>query len=118
MRLALCSAALLAASAAHAQSYELIDLGSGEALAINNRNEIAGTGATGNATIWRDGVAQDLGGGPIVTVSSAVAINDAGQVAGTFSPGDLVCDQGCRAIAHAFLYTPGATDGIPTNPQM
>jgi uncharacterized membrane protein len=119
MRAAICCAALLAATAAHAQSYEIIDLGLGEASAINNRNEIAGTGPTGTATIWRDGIAEDLGAGPIVPGSSAVAINDAGQVTGTFSPGDYVCTDACRpAVSHAFLYTPGATDGIPTNPQM
>lgn len=118
MRAAICCAALLAASAARAQSYEIVDLGPGEATAINNHNDIVGVGPTGTATLWRDGIVQDLGGGPIVPNSDAVAINDAGQVAGTFAPGDLVCDQGCRAAPHAFLYTPGGVDGIPTNPQM
>lgn len=119
MRLAVCCVLLCAANAARAQSYEVIDLGPGEAYAINSHNEIAAVGPTGGATIWRDGVAQDIGGGPIFTGAQPVAINDAGQVAGTFVPGDAVCGpDGCRPVGHAFLYTPGATDGIPTNPQM
>jgi probable HAF family extracellular repeat protein len=119
MRLAVCCAVLCAANAARAQSYEVIDLGPGEASAINSHNEVAGVGPTGGGTIWRDGVAQDIGGGPIITGALPVAINDAGQVAGTFVPGDVVCaPDGCRPIGHAFLYTPGATDGIPTNPPM
>jgi probable HAF family extracellular repeat protein len=45
------------------------------------------------------------------TTSYAFSINTAGQVVGySYLPGDT--------IFHAFLWTPGGTDGIPDNPQM
>jgi uncharacterized membrane protein len=111
----------LAASASRAQSYEVVDLqAGGEATAINSHNDVVGTGSTGVATLWRDGTTIELGGGPIIPNSTAVGINDAGQVTGSFVPGDLDCSsgQGCSSNGHAYLYTPGATDGISNNPQM
>jgi probable HAF family extracellular repeat protein len=42
--------------------------------------------------------------------SGATAINNAGQVAGGANT--------AAGVNHAFLWTPGATSGVPTNPQM
>ena len=44
------------------------------------------------------------------TSSHARGINDAGQVAGNSTT--------ASGVEHAFLWTPGGTDGVPTNPQM
>jgi probable HAF family extracellular repeat protein len=65
-----------------------------------------------------DGVAtnpqmKDLGalGGTSSKLNSASGINDAGQVTGTaWLGGDT--------IYHAFLWTPGGSNGVPSNPQM
>jgi len=104
------------------------------ATAINAKGQVTGVSyvpgdSTSHAFLWTpagtDGVAgnpqmKDLGtlagdpkhgnspGGPS---SQALAINDKGQVAG-------YSDTGVGAQSHAFLWTPGRTDGVPTNPQM
>jgi probable HAF family extracellular repeat protein len=63
-----------------------------------------------HAFLWQNGQMTDLrtlGG----TDSEADGINDAGQVTGvSWLSGD--------SVEHAFLWTPGATDGVPGNPQM
>jgi probable HAF family extracellular repeat protein len=50
--------------------------------------------------------------------SSAFArdINDSGQVVGYSQTGQF--DASGNPISHAFLWTPGGTDGVPSNPQM
>jgi probable HAF family extracellular repeat protein len=70
--------------------------------AIDNAGRIAGQVA-GRAFVQDGGMVRDLGtlGGP---ASSAAAINDAGQIAGTsFVDGD---------VQHAFLYTDGVLQDI------
>jgi probable HAF family extracellular repeat protein len=58
---------------------------------------------------WAGGAALDLGtlGG---TQSFAAGINDAGQVVGRST--------NAGGVTQAFLWTPGGTDGVATNPQM
>jgi probable HAF family extracellular repeat protein len=46
----------------------------------------------------------------------ARAINDSGQVVGIADTGRV--DASGYPIQHAFLWTPGGTDGVPSNPQM
>jgi probable HAF family extracellular repeat protein len=46
----------------------------------------------------------------------ATDINDSGQVVGWSDSGQI--DPYGKSISHAFLWTPGGTDGVPSNPQM
>ena len=72
---------LTAASNAHAQSYQFIDLGSGAAAGINNLGQVVGSSGLG-ATLWNGSTAVGLAGG---ANGGATAINNAGQVAGYIS---------------------------------
>jgi probable HAF family extracellular repeat protein len=84
--------------------------GLNNATAVQVVGESALTGVDGgHAVLWQQNgggtfAAQDLGTLGLGTASWALAVNDAGQVAGY--------------SGHAFLWTPGGTDGVPSNPQM
>jgi probable HAF family extracellular repeat protein len=104
-------------SGANPQMEKLATLGgtSSGASDINNQGQIVGFADDSDqrrcACIWENGVIKsigDLGGGR----SYAYSINDAGQIVGE-----------SRTAAnqnqwHAFVWTPGATDGVASNPQM
>jgi probable HAF family extracellular repeat protein len=107
-------------AAANGTKGSMIDLGTlggaaSAALGINTSGQVVGqadtAGGQHHAFLWQSGTGMmDLGtlGG---TGSSAAGINDAGQICGTANlSGDT--------YQHAFLWTKGATDGVPTNPQM
>src|SRR5262245_60569378 len=58
-------------------SYSVLDLGAFTAYGLNNTGQVVGS--NGGAVLWRDGSLIDLGAG---AASNALAVNDAGQVAG------------------------------------
>jgi probable HAF family extracellular repeat protein len=77
-----------ATGSANAQMYaeewssgQVINLGPGEALSINDAGQAVGIGPFG-ATEWSGGKAINLGGLPGSTDSEALSINDRGQVVG------------------------------------
>ncbi len=89
------------------------------AAALNNQTppQVAGNSFSNNnnhAVLWKNGLAISLGtlGGP---GSQATAINDNGQVVGF---ADTTPDANGVSQSHAFLWTPGGTDGVAGNPQM
>ena len=66
----------------------MIDLGQGQAWAINDRDQVIGDTTGGSAFLWQNGEMTDigsLGGGG--GGSSATAINDRGQIVGDSSYG-------------------------------
>jgi probable HAF family extracellular repeat protein len=97
-----------------------------DAFDINNHEQVVGSSLTPDyhkhAFLWTrggtDGIATNpqmkdlgtLGGG----WSEATSISDTGAVVGWSN----LSEGGGAAVTHAFLWTPGATDGVPTNPQM
>ncbi len=78
----------------------IIDLGPGEAYAINNSGQVAGTTASGQAFLYSGGQITDLGIVPGYTSSDGRGINDSGQVVGTLSGNKYGTDG-------AFLYSRG-----------
>jgi len=104
---------------------DVIDLGTYQGIpfegeAMNEAGQVAGEVRVGDGfyhpAIWENGVVTDLGtlggdGGTSTTEGGmALAIN---------SPGEMVgWSRTVSGDAHAFLWTPGGTDGIPSNPQM
>ena len=96
--------------------YSVTDLGAmtdsnADVAAVSLLGRICGTTVTGGvmrAALYR-GAWTNLGtlGG---TASRAMDVTDAGQVAGT--------SRNAGGVDHAFLWTPGGTNGIPGNPQM
>jgi len=100
-----------------AATYSVTDLGvltgaESKPCAINNRGHVAAINMAGGsyrAFLYQDGSWTNLGtlGG---NESFASGINDAGQVVGK--------SKTAGGIVNAFLWTPGGTDGVPTNPQM
>jgi probable HAF family extracellular repeat protein len=85
----------------------LYNIGSGSYLPtandINNRRQIAGSISNGHAALLSKGVTTDLGtfGG---VFSSALGINDLGQIVGYYSSPD--------GLNHAFLYSNGNMTGL------
>lgn len=70
--------------------YEVVDLGPGQALAINDRGEVVGSlGASGHAVVWRtDGTHLDLheaAGWPTNAWSNAYGINRHGEIVAMLS---------------------------------
>ena len=89
------------------------------ATALNNQTppQIVGNSFLNNnnrAVLWKNGVAISLGtlGG---ASSQATGINDKGQIVGF---ADTTPDGTGTSQSHAFLWTPGGTDGVASNPQM
>src|SRR5262245_57447894 len=92
----------------------------GYAWGLNNRSavQVVGqsslTGGDWHATLWQKNAGGTFAARDLGTLGStrswARAINDAGQVAGSsyFS-----VDVNGTRVDHAFLWTPGGTDGIP-----
>jgi probable HAF family extracellular repeat protein len=90
---------------------------------INNLGQVVGTGTTGTVDdygntiygsfLWQNGVMTDLG----VSSSSAAAINDAGQVAGTSY---YFTDPAYSYLPNtlAYRWQAGATTTLPTNPTL
>lgn len=81
------------------QIYSITNLGAlgmTDARGLNNGGEVVGGGANGHARLYSNGVMLDLG----PNTSTAVAINNAGQVVGRFSSGG--------ANARVFMYNGGA----------
>jgi hypothetical protein len=77
-------ALFVTAPAAICQTYSVIDLGPGEATAINAYGQVAITDyyiAPSKGYLWSGGVRTDIGTLGIDT--SVLAINDAGKIAGT-----------------------------------
>jgi probable HAF family extracellular repeat protein len=111
---------LLVTASAGAQTYSVTDLGivtnlptksEGRPNAINNHTQVAAVNAAGGSYralryngSWTG--LGDLGGGE----SFAGGIDGSGRVAGYSRLGS--------GLVHAFLWTPGGSDGIPGNPQM
>ncbi|MFN7944303.1 MAG: hypothetical protein U0Z53_03050 [Blastocatellia bacterium] len=101
-------ASALMAQQVHAQGYTITDLGTlggaqSRAYAINARGHVVGFAATSDdhfhAFLW-DGSLHDLGTLPGTVESNAVAINDAGQIAGvSYTFGEMT--------PHAFLWQNG-----------
>lgn len=116
--------------------------GSRAAVAINDHGQIIGESEVAtsvpsqpfyssvrHAFIWtpaadgKSGTMQDLGtlgaGTAADLGTTAVAVNNQAQVIGSANALTLT-PQGYRDIdpAHGFLWTPGGTDGVPSNPQM
>jgi probable HAF family extracellular repeat protein len=102
--------------------------GTGVLSGINRAGQVAGEWRGGPQSYPRDGAADaflwtpgnsgthgtaidlgTLGGGPN-TFSVATALNDQGQVVGTAKDAQIGF--------HAFLWTPGGTNGVASNPQM
>ncbi|HZD66165.1 MAG TPA: hypothetical protein VE152_08720 [Acidimicrobiales bacterium] len=88
-----------------------INLGPGQAFAVNDRGQIVGRAQTATgprAVMWQHGGRIDLGtlGGGL-TDCTAQAINDRGQVAGTCSSSDLT-------VSHAFLWFRGRMTDLGT----
>jgi probable HAF family extracellular repeat protein len=92
----------------------------GQAKGLNNAATVQVVGFSGgHAVLWQKNaggtfVVQDLGnlGG---VAAESFGINDSGRVVGT----SYTLDNGSgNTIQHAFLWTPGGTDGVPSNPQM
>ena len=119
---AIVSAIHLACAQSARGEYAVFDLGSlvntatgrnASVGAANASSQVAMTNAPDGlayrAFRFSAGSALDLGtlGG---TDSFASGINNAGQVAGRAKT--------AAGVTHAFVWTPGATDGIPANPQM
>ena len=79
-------------------SYTITDLGEISPKAINNRGEVVGGIASGNAALWSNGVTIDLGtlGGGHTDASD---INDLGQIVGS-----SLTNSG---EGHAFIYSDG-----------
>jgi probable HAF family extracellular repeat protein len=115
-----CGLVLVAAIPVHSQTYSLTDLGLVTDLppqsesrpnAINSHSQVAGVNVSGGfyRAVRYDGSWTDLGtlGG---SESFAGGIEVSGRVAGYARLGS--------GLVHAFLWTPGGTDGIPGNPQM
>lgn len=109
--------AMLSASLAQPQApprYVITDLGAllpsnSEATAINNLGQVVGITQTllpngGGAFLYNAGVMRYL------SLLKAYGINDRGQVVGTGPDGYI--------HSHAFLFTPGGTDGLPGNPEV
>jgi probable HAF family extracellular repeat protein len=107
------------------QTIRLATLGGneGEAYDINNKRQVVGWSLdrAGNrrATMWdlaAGSQPQDLGTIGASSGGAAYAINQLGQIAGA---SDFERDPATgEQRTEAFIFTPGATDGDPTNPQM
>jgi probable HAF family extracellular repeat protein len=96
--------------------------GGGNAYGLNNAHpaQVVGSSA-GEAVLWQKPAggtysALDLGTLGGSGGGQAHAINDSGQVVGVADTGGV--DASGNPIVHAFLWTPGGTDGVPSNPQM
>jgi probable HAF family extracellular repeat protein len=108
-------------AAAQTNTYSVFDLGvladvvnetNSQVNAINNFGDVAGINVTGGnyrAVLYR-GAWRNLGtlGG---TRSGALGVNDAGQVVGWSRTTNGI-------LKRAFLWTDGATNGVPANPAM
>jgi probable HAF family extracellular repeat protein len=117
-------------------AYSIIDLGTlggptSVAWGINNASQnsaqVTGTASTGvadyyHAFLWtqgnKTGVAgnrqmQDLGALPGMPYSGGRALNNSGQVVGEALAANVQV-----TATDAFLWTPGGTNGVPSNPQM
>jgi probable HAF family extracellular repeat protein len=107
-------------------SYSITDLGTlggvySNANAINTNGQVVGassTGTEGHPYLWTPGGTNGVPSNPQMldlgtlggTSGTAHAINAAGWVAGeSYTAG---------GEDHAFLWTPGGTNGVPSNPQM
>ena len=98
-------------------------VGDSEARAINDAGQVAGNAILSadisHGFLWRPGGAGGLPGNPQMTdldavgdtYNSSAAVNTKGQVVGWA----LLAG---NAAPHAFLWTPGGTDGVAGNPQM
>jgi len=119
-RIALLCGALTAASSLFGGSYSLTDLGpltdvsgrtDSQPNGINNLSQVAAVNAVNGSyrALLYDGSWTNLGtlGG---TESLAFGVEDSGRVAGD--------SQTSSGETHAFLWTPGGTDGVVGNPQM
>ena len=80
----------------------LVDLGPGDALAVDNHREVVGTSG-GDAVMWRGGRATVL-----VPDATANAISPSGEVAGTRY-------QGVSPFSIGFVWSHGVTADLPTN---
>ena len=95
------------------QVYKVTDLGPLAPTAINNWGQVAGN-LSGHAFIWTQWGRLDLGTLAGGTFSSAAAINDFGEVAGTADgPGtvispepSIVPNQQCSDLTQPFVWTP------------
>jgi len=102
-----------------------------QAAGINSAGRIVGNSTLAGDTIqhaflWVSGATNGVAGNPQMkdlgtlggSSSAAYGINAAGQIVGYSTlPGEPTDTMG-NVIVHAFLWTPGATDGVPGNPQM
>ena len=88
----------------------LTDLGPGTASAINASGAIVGTSANNRAVLFQNGSEIDLGNFGDSVLTSAVDINDSGQIAGT-----SLVKVGNTFINHPFLYQSGVWHdlGVP-----
>jgi uncharacterized membrane protein len=99
-------------------NYVVTDMGSFMPSAINNLGQMAGSAlvpasSLSQAALWRNGTTIGLGSlGGALAESYATAINDVGQVAGSYSITDPITGSATYA---AFLVTPEDTnlDGVP-----
>ncbi len=89
---------------AEALQYQLADLGSGTARAINDSGQVVGDNGHGRALLWQNGITYELGVLPIPGYISSWAndINDIGQVVGG------CCDSYSISHSHAFVWQNGA----------
>ena len=103
---------ICAAGASHAQSYQFVDLGSGQALGINDAGTVVGSFGP-NAALWNNGVMSLLYQGPVTSNIStyAVAINNQGQILGNGSqhgnPFAVVWSPSSYTSNFDYLHAPG-----------
>ncbi len=104
---------LTSAGARGAAIYHAVDLGVVGARDLNNSGQVVGSyqssdGNRSHAFLWSNGIRTDLGtlGGGSGSTSSAYAINDSGQITGTYQiPG---------GAGGAFLYSNGTMSDLGT----